>query len=152
VIFLRELPRSIKLNALIALGGAIGFVAIYEAVVLVRTYGVVPVLVVLFLLVGSYRIWFKHGSTKTTVARIRSLAAKPPAVGELLLVLFSPKNKVNAVMGDLEERFHEHVITKGKRRAIQLYWMGVLSSIWPLLLAKIRKARVFGERFPSGHR
>src|SRR5947208_2865191 len=45
---------------------------------------------------------------------------QPPALGEALLVLFCPKNRVDAVLGDLEERFHEHI--KGQRRAKLLYW------------------------------
>jgi hypothetical protein len=64
----------------------------------------------------------------------------PPAFGEALLVLFCPKKRIDAMMGDLEEQFHEHVETKGERRAKLLYWSGVLRSIGPQLWVKVRKA------------
>jgi hypothetical protein len=63
-----------------------------------------------------------------------------PAIAEALLVLFCPRNRIDALMGDLEERFHEHIRMKGKRRAKLLYWAAVLRSIVPLLWVKVRKA------------
>jgi len=76
----------------------------------------------------------------------------PPAMGEALLVLFSPKNRVDAVMGDLEERFHEHIKTKGKRRAKVLYWAAILHSIGPLLWVKLRRAGLIALLLEISHR
>jgi hypothetical protein len=76
----------------------------------------------------------------------------PPAIGEALIALFCTRNRVDAVMGDLEERFHEQVRSKGERRAILLYWAGVLRSIGPLLWVKVRKAGFIALLFEIGRR
>jgi hypothetical protein len=76
----------------------------------------------------------------------------PPAIGEALVVLFCSRNRVDAVMGDLEERFNEEVAAKGERRARLLYWARVLRSIGPLLLVKIRHAGILAAIFEIGRR
>jgi hypothetical protein len=76
----------------------------------------------------------------------------PPAIGEALLVLFSPKNRADAVMGDLEERFNEEVNAKGAKRARLLYWARVLRSVGPLLWVKIRHAGILAALFEIGRR
>ena len=65
---------------------------------------------------------------------------QPPVLGEVLLVLFCPKNRVDPVMGDLKERFTEDVFAKGRKYAKLLYWAAVLRSIGPLLWIKVRRA------------
>jgi len=76
----------------------------------------------------------------------------PPTMGEALLVLFCPKNRVDAVIGDLEERFHEHIKSKGKRRARLLYWAAVLRSIGPVLWIKLRRAGLIALLLEIGRR
>jgi hypothetical protein len=62
------------------------------------------------------------------------------ALGEMLLVLFCPRNRARHVTGDLEEIFHNDVKRKGQRRANLLYWSAILRSVGPLLWVKLRKA------------
>jgi hypothetical protein len=76
----------------------------------------------------------------------------PPVIGEFLIELFCTKNRVDAVMGDLEERFHEQVRSKGEQRARLLYWAGLLRSIGPLLWVKVRKAGLIALLFEIGRR
>jgi hypothetical protein len=77
----------------------------------------------------------------------------PPGLAEAVVVLFGPKRRVDAILGDLTERFNEELAQKGLKRARLLFWARVLRSIGPLLWAKIRKAGVFvticeiGRRF-----
>jgi hypothetical protein len=78
--------------------------------------------------------------------------SKPPAFGEMLLVLFCPRNRARHVMGDLEEIFNEDVKTRGPHRAKLLYWSGVLHSIGPLLWVKVRKAGLVALLVEIGRR
>ena len=66
---------------------------------------------------------------------------KPPAIAEWLVTLFVSK-RTEALLGDLEERFHRHVGTRGLRRARALYWAEVLRSIAPMLIVKAKKLGV----------
>jgi hypothetical protein len=63
--------------------------------------------------------------------------ASPPALGELMIVLLCPKNRAQAVLGDLAEQFGRDVAQKGVNRAHLLYLARALRSC-PLLIAKIR--------------
>ncbi len=63
--------------------------------------------------------------------------ANPPALAEWLVTLIIRRRSEN-LLGDLEERFHRHVETRGLRRARWLYWAEVLKSILPILWAKAR--------------
>lgn len=76
----------------------------------------------------------------------------PPGLGEALIVLFSPKNRVDAVLGDLTERFAEEGAAKGQRRAKLLFRTRVLRSIGPLLWIKIRNAGLFAFLLELGRR
>ena len=67
-------------------------------------------------------------------------------------MLFAPKNRVNAMLGDLSERFNEEYASKGEKRARFLFWARVLRSIWPLLWAKMRKAGVLVTIYEIGRR
>jgi hypothetical protein len=67
----------------------------------------------------------------------------PPGLGEALLVIFAPKRRVDAMLGDLAERFNDDVEEKGLKRARLLYWARVLQSIGPMLWTKVRKAGIF---------
>jgi hypothetical protein len=88
----------------------------------------------------------------TSMARAPEQLSKPPAFGEALIVLFCPKNRIEAVMGDLEERFTEELASKGERRARLLYWARVIRSIGPLLGVKIRRAGILAALFEIGRR
>jgi hypothetical protein len=63
--------------------------------------------------------------------------ASPPALGEILIVLLCPKNRVQAILGDLAEQFKSNVENRGVRRANLLYLAQVVRSC-PLLVTKIR--------------
>jgi len=76
----------------------------------------------------------------------------PPALGEVLLLLFCPKNRTRYVMGCLEENFHEDIKSKGIRRAKLLYWTAVLRSIGPLLWVKVRRAGLIALLLELGRR
>jgi hypothetical protein len=98
-------------------------------------------------------ILYPKGMTVLTdSAPLEKEVVAPPATGEFLIELFCTKNRVDAVMGDLAERFHEHVRSKGERRAELLYWAGVLRSIGPLLWVKVRKAGLIALLLEIGHR
>ena len=79
----------------------------------------------------------RHTMTATSSAE---QLPQPPVLGEVLLVLFCPKNRVDPVMGDLKERFTEDVFDKGRKHAKLLFWARVVRSIGPLLWIKVRKA------------
>jgi hypothetical protein len=99
---------------------------------------------------------FFRSLRRTLFGRRRTSSAeqlpKPPALGEALIVLFCSKNRARYVMGCLEENFHEHIRTKGKRRAKLLYWAAVLHSIGPLLWVKLRRAGLIALLLEIGRR
>jgi hypothetical protein len=68
----------------------------------------------------------------------QSPRANPPSIAEWLVALIVPKRRSESVLGDLEERFHRHVETRGLRRARWLYWAEALRSIAPILWAKAK--------------
>ena len=76
----------------------------------------------------------------------------PPALGESLIVLLCPKNRIEAVLGDLEERFTADEARKGTKRARLLYWMRVLRSVGPLALTKVRKLGLYAMVVEIGRR
>jgi hypothetical protein len=76
----------------------------------------------------------------------------PSVLAEALVVLFGPKRRVDAILGDLTERFNEDCAAKGVRHAQLLSWTRVLRSIGPLLWARIRNAGVIAVVFEIGHR
>jgi hypothetical protein len=75
-----------------------------------------------------------------------------PAIGEALITLFCAKNRVDAVLGDLAERFADEVVVKGKKRAKLLFWVRVVRSLGPLLWTKVRKAGFLAILFEIGRR
>lgn len=76
----------------------------------------------------------------------------PPGLGEALIVLLAPKNRVDPQLGDLAERFAEDVSEKGRRRAKLLYWARVLRSVCPLLWTKVRNAGLLAVVLELGRR
>jgi hypothetical protein len=66
----------------------------------------------------------------------QSPRANPPSIAEWPVALIVPKRRSESMLGDLEERFHRHVETRGLRRARWLYWAEALRSIAPILSAK----------------
>jgi hypothetical protein len=67
----------------------------------------------------------------------------PPALAEGLLVLLTDKRLADALLGDLEERFHRDRMTRGLRHARLLYWSRTLASIRPLLWPAIKRLFTF---------
>jgi hypothetical protein len=76
----------------------------------------------------------------------------PPGAGEVLITLFAPKNRIDALLGDLAESFAEDVEVKGEQRAKLLYWAGVVRSIGPLFWTKIKRAGWLAAVFEIGRR
>lgn len=70
------------------------------------------------------------------------LIINPPVIAEWFVALIIPKRRSDSLMGDLAERFHRHVETRGLRRAKALYWAEALRSIFPILFAKAKKLGV----------
>jgi hypothetical protein len=64
---------------------------------------------------------------------------RPPGVAEWFVALIVPMRRSDGVLGDLEERFHRHVETRGLRRARWLYWAEALQSIAPILWTKAKR-------------
>jgi hypothetical protein len=76
----------------------------------------------------------------------------PPAIGEALIVLFCPNNRVDAVMGDLAERFSEEAEAKGEKRAKLLFWARAVRSVGPLPWVKVRNGGLWAMLFEIGRR
>jgi hypothetical protein len=70
-----------------------------------------------------------------------SLQNTPPSNGRFLIMLFMPNIAGDALLGDLEERFH--IIARdpdlGLRRAHFWYWFQVFLSLRPLVWAGIKR-------------
>jgi hypothetical protein len=75
-----------------------------------------------------------------------------PAIGEALIALFCAKNRVDAILGDLAERFADEVVAKGEKRAKLLFWVRVIRSIGPLFWIKVRKTGFLAILFEVGRR
>jgi hypothetical protein len=67
----------------------------------------------------------------------------PPALAEAFLVLLTDKRRSDALLGDLEERFHRDRLTRGLRHARLLYWSRALNSIRPLLWPAVKRLFTF---------
>ncbi|MFH0302837.1 permease prefix domain 2-containing transporter [Bradyrhizobium sp. 31Argb] len=76
----------------------------------------------------------------------------PPGFGEALVVLFAPKDRIDAVLGDLSEHFVEEVAEKGLGRAKLLFWVRVARSIGPLFWMKVRNLGLVAALFEFGRR
>jgi hypothetical protein len=62
----------------------------------------------------------------------------PPGIAEWFVALIVLRRSSDGLLGDLEERFHRHVETRGLRRARWLYWAEALRSIAPILWGKAK--------------
>jgi hypothetical protein len=76
---------------------------------------------------------------ETARAEPRDLPANPPGIAEWLVALVVAKRSSDGLLGDLEERFHRHVETRGLQRAQWLYWAEALRSIAPILWTKAKR-------------
>ena len=63
----------------------------------------------------------------------------PPAKLELILYLLLPRTDCDALIGDLEQRYRKVNKRLGKRNADIWYTKQVVSSVWPLLRAAVRR-------------
>jgi len=69
---------------------------------------------------------------------------EPPKLAELIFrVLEKPRSR-DALIGDLEEQFLRNVKQFGYRRARRFYWADALSSVWPLVVRKLKRIGVWG--------
>jgi hypothetical protein len=82
----------------------------------------------------------------------RTKPSSPPAIGEALIEMLAPRRRVDAISGDLAERFAEESVAKGERRAKLLFWARVLRSVGPLLWVKIRNGGIVAMIVEIGHR
>lgn len=67
----------------------------------------------------------------------------PPPWAERFIVLFAPEKRVTAILGDLEELFHEDVAAVGLKRANRRYRLRAFRSGFDLFYATLRKAGVW---------
>ena len=58
---------------------------------------------------------------------------QPPKLFDFLIPLLMSRAKSDAMIGDLDERFHEHCRQWGVERARRMYWSEVVGSLRPLL-------------------
>jgi hypothetical protein len=65
----------------------------------------------------------------------------PPSVAEFLAAAIIPKNRRDAILGDLDERFARDCSEFGAKRARLRYWGYVISSAVPLLWSRTKKIR-----------
>jgi hypothetical protein len=76
----------------------------------------------------------------------------PPAVAEFLLALLGPRDRVDTMLGDLQEIFERDCVALGRRRASLRYWGQALRSILPLLIARLRNWGAFVALIELGRR
>ncbi|MGZ8237039.1 MAG: permease prefix domain 2-containing transporter [Methylobacter sp.] len=69
----------------------------------------------------------------------KSLLNKPPKAAEYLIYLLIPRKNREAMLGDLQEDFHEVCEKFGLRKAKFHYWFQVLRSIPPLIGSSVIK-------------
>jgi hypothetical protein len=62
----------------------------------------------------------------------------PPSLAEFLFALCGPKDRIETMLGDLQEFYEVDCKMKGIRRAKALYWARALRSVLPLLILKLR--------------
>jgi hypothetical protein len=65
-------------------------------------------------------------------------SGSPPRFNEGLILLICKKRQARAILGDLEEQFHDDCKTVGVKHANFRHLMQTLSSIAPLLWHKLR--------------
>jgi len=68
-------------------------------------------------------------------------ALDPPSIAEFLVAAIIPKNRRDAILGDLDERFARDRSEFGGSRARLRYWGYVISSLLPLLWSRTKKIR-----------
>jgi hypothetical protein len=83
----------------------------------------------------------KHLSLRKNVDNNKNPPAVPKAAEYILFLVLSKKDR-DAVLGDLEETFHEAYAKYGLRKAQFAYWFQVLNSIGPFVWA--RASKLFG--------
>ncbi len=84
--------------------------------------------------VNSVLVTPQLGKQTTTDERPR-----PPLNAEFVLHLLLPDDRVDDVVGDLEERFHQKVDRLGVRHARLWYYKQIASSLWPYAKAAAKR-------------
>jgi hypothetical protein len=87
--------------------------------------------------IATYVTWRELNQVRSATASQAS--GCPPGLAEWLVALIVPRRRADAVLGDLEERFHRHVTLRSLQRARVLYWAEALRSIGPILWIKAKR-------------
>jgi hypothetical protein len=77
---------------------------------------------------------------------------QPPAVAEFLFSIFGPRDRIETMLGDLNELFEIDVAKRGYRRANLLFWSRTVRSLLPLAVAKLRKWGILAAVIELGRR
>jgi hypothetical protein len=125
--------------------GWVGFASFTLAVIdltfvdAIRSYPGIELLITLLLSGASFVLLRSVLAATRPRASTGSAAVDPPGLAEWLLALVVPRRRADALLGDLEERFHRNVDSRGLRRARMLYWAEALRSIGPILWMKAKQ-------------
>jgi hypothetical protein len=94
---------------------------------------------------GVTRFWRAtiRGYAEINRVELGDFRSGPPALSEFLLSLFGPKDRVESMLGDLEERFHSDLETVSAKRARWRYRGRVWRSLGPLIFNKLRSLGFF---------
>jgi hypothetical protein len=68
---------------------------------------------------------------------------RPPFAAEWLLKLLTPRQQVDALLGDLQERYNLDLRERGRKQAMWLYWASAFNSIGPLVIRYCERWGVF---------
>lgn len=83
----------------------------------------------------------RHRSPKYSVA-----SETPPQFAKYLIYLLIPRNNREAILGDLEEDFHEVKREFGLRKAKFHYRVEVLRSIWPMIKGVVENILIITKK------
>lgn len=76
---------------------------------------------------------------------------RPPALAQALLRHLADPVRRDAMLGDLDEEFHDHVVPeRGLRQARLWYWRQALKSLPPSLAQRLRRGRANRKRATRG--
>ena len=77
---------------------------------------------------------------------------QPSAAAELLFSIFGPRDRIETMLGDLNELFELDVAKRGHRRANLLFWSRTVRSLLPLAVAKLRNWGILAAVIELGRR
>ena len=108
----------------------------------------------LFMLLAFVKIYGVTGLTigrNAETCRNRDRRVSPPLNAEFLFHFFMSPQNVDAILGDLEERYRFLLQTfSGRRRANFWYWFQTFISLRPIVWAAVKKPLATAERHGGG--